>query len=183
MKVRFSRIGICGWSLLIVLSIASGQQSSKVPRPAMMVNLKSFPLGESLLTRVEIADTTLQEGQGMHGSFSRADTFNNMVAAGPDFKSGYVDRAPASNADIAVTVAHIVGWSFAKSHGTSRGRVLSEALKDAPDPAVTRQQVKVSTQPGPSGARTVLIYQTFADHVYFDQACLIRNTEAAPACK
>jgi hypothetical protein len=35
---------------------------------------------------VEIADTGLQQGQGMHGSFSRADTFNNMAAIGPDFK-------------------------------------------------------------------------------------------------
>jgi arylsulfatase A-like enzyme len=157
--------------------------ATKVPRPAMMVNLKSFSLGESLLTRVEIADTTLQEGQGMHGSFSRADTFNNMVAAGPDFKSGYVDRAPASNADIAVTVAHIMGWSFDQSHGKARGRVLSEALKDAPEVPVTKAQVKVSSEPGPSGARSVLIYQIFGNHTYFDQACLIRTTESAPACK
>ena len=35
---------------------------------------------------VEIADTGLQQGQGMHGSFSRADTMNFMAAIGPDFK-------------------------------------------------------------------------------------------------
>jgi arylsulfatase A-like enzyme len=155
---------------------------TKVPAPAMMVNFKSFSLGETLLTRVEIADTTLQQGQGMHGSFSRADTFNNMAAAGPDFKSGYVDRAPASNADIAVTIAHIMGWSFAQPHGKARGRVLSEALKNAPEAAAPKPQIKISTQPGPSGARTVLMYQTFGNSTYFDQGCLVRASEAAE-CK
>lgn len=156
--------------------------ATKVPKPAMLVNFKSFSLGESLLTRVEVADTTLQEGQGMHGSFSRADTFNSMVAAGPDFKSGYVDRAPASNADVAVTIAHILGWSFAQPHGSASGRVLSEALKGGPDAVATKPQVRVSRDSGPSGARTVLIYQSFGNHIYFDQGCLIR-TAAAQTCR
>lgn len=158
--------------------------ATTIPKPAMVVNFKSFSIGDGLLTRIEVADTTLQEGQGMHGSFSRADTFNNMVAAGPDFKSGYVDHAPAGNADIAVTIAHMMGWKFTQSHGTAGGRVLSEALKGGPDPSAVKPQVRVSAQPGSSGARTVLMYQSFGTHTYFDQGCLVRNTgNGSPACK
>jgi hypothetical protein len=152
--------------------------ATKMPLPAMLVNFKSFSLHDNLLSRVEIADTGLQEGQGMHGSFSRADTFNNMAAAGPDFKSGYVDRAPASNADIAITIAHILGWNFDQSHGTARGRVLSEALKGSASAANATKNTKVSFQPGPGGARTVLVYQSMRKHTYFDQGCLVRSGEA-----
>ncbi len=45
----------------------------------------------------------------MHGSFSRADTMNFMAAIGPDFKSGFVDEAPVSNADIGKTIAQVLG--------------------------------------------------------------------------
>lgn len=50
-----------------------------------------------------IADTSLQQGQGMHGNFSRADIYN-ISAIGPDFRSGYQDTTPASNADVAPTL-------------------------------------------------------------------------------
>ena len=40
-----------------------------------------------------------------NGSFGRADTLNTMIAFGPSFKRGFVIRAPAGNADIAVTLA------------------------------------------------------------------------------
>ena len=45
----------------------------------------------------------------MHGSFGRGDTMNFMAAIGPDFKAGFVDDAPASNADIGKTLARILG--------------------------------------------------------------------------
>src|SRR5260370_8840981 len=58
--------------------------ATKLPKPALVVSFKNFSLSlDSLLTRVEISDSSLQEGQGMHGSLSRADTFNNMIAFGP----------------------------------------------------------------------------------------------------
>ena len=78
-----------------------------------------------LLTRVEIADSTLQAGQGMHGSFSRADTLNNMAAIGPDFKAQYKDHEPVSNPDVAVTIAHLLGMQL--SVGNLIGRNLREA--------------------------------------------------------
>jgi hypothetical protein len=84
------------------------------------------------MTSVEIADNNLQHGQGMHGSFSRADTFNFMAAAGPDFKPGFVDVAPVSNADITITFAHLLGFELG-TKGALSGRVMREALAQGPD--------------------------------------------------
>ena len=72
-------------------------------------------------------DTPLATGQGNHGSFSRAETRNFMAAIGPDFKAGYADPAPISNADIAPTLAHVMGLDL-RAKGTLTGRVISEAL-------------------------------------------------------
>src|SRR6202000_2904265 len=86
--------------------------SATVPHPAIVVSFRSFVAKgcklSPLLCTAEIADTPLQTGQGMHGSSSRADTRNFMAAIGPDFKAGFADRAPVSNADIAPTLAHII---------------------------------------------------------------------------
>jgi len=119
----------------------------------------------------------------MHGSFSRADTFNNMIAEGPDFKGAYVDRAPVSNADIAITLAHILGWKFSDGPGKSHGRVISEALKGSPEPPQTRPRPLFSSHAGPGGARTVLVYQDFAGHRYYDKACLTKQAGKKDPCR
>ena len=62
------------------------------PHPAMcQLPLLAKGCDEPLLCTVEVADTVLQQGQGMHGNFSRADTMNFMAAIGPDFKGGFAD--------------------------------------------------------------------------------------------
>jgi hypothetical protein len=78
------------------LSAISLRGAAVTPRPAIVVNFRSFSTGcdEPVLCAATVADTTLQQGQGMHGSLSRADTMNFMAAVGPDFKSGFVDTAP-----------------------------------------------------------------------------------------
>ena len=45
------------------------------PTPSIVVNFRSFATGcdEPVNCTVEVADTVLRQGQGMHGSFSRAD--------------------------------------------------------------------------------------------------------------
>ena len=47
----------------------------------------------------------------MHGSFGRGDTMNFMAAIGPDFKAGYVDPLPVSNADVGMTIAQAHGFA------------------------------------------------------------------------
>ena len=91
--------------------------------PAIVVNFRSFAIPGCkpvLMCVAEVADTSLQSGQGMHGSFSRADTRNFMAAIGPDFKSRVADLAPISNADINPTLARILSLSIVPKERRSR---------------------------------------------------------------
>src|SRR5262249_32389996 len=84
--------------------------SAITPHPAIAISFRSFDTvcGEPVRCTVEVADTVLQHGQGMHGSFSGGDTWNFMAIQGPDFKTQFVDPAPASNADIGRTIAQLM---------------------------------------------------------------------------
>ena len=103
--------------------------SARTPRPSIVVSFRSFSTGctEPLRCGAEVADGSLQQGQGNHGSFSRSDTFNFMAAVGPDFKRNFIDAAPTSNADIAPTLATILGIPL-EAKGKLVGRIISEAL-------------------------------------------------------
>jgi Type I phosphodiesterase / nucleotide pyrophosphatase len=139
------------------------------PRPAIAISFRSFDTvcGEPVLCTVEVADTALQQGQGMHGSFSRTDTWNFMAMQGPDFKSQFVDPAPASNADLGRTIAHLMQLD-AKDNGKLVGRVLSEVLPNGAVPAVT-SRVLVS-DPAPNGLATVVKLQMVGETRYYDAA-------------
>jgi hypothetical protein len=143
--------------------------SALPPRPAIVVNFRSFDTGCSLPERcaAEVADYTLQQGQGMHGSFSRADTHNFMAAYGPDFKRGFVDPAPVSNADVGWTVMTILGLHIAPK-GKLVGRPMAEAMRGGTLPAFTRTDLR--SLPGPGGLTTVLRMQHVGTTTYFDAA-------------
>ncbi len=150
--------------------------NARTPRPAISVNFKTFYLDPSnLQTGVEIADTGLQEGQGMHGTLARADTFNNIAAIGPDFKSTFVDPIPMSNADIAPTLAYLmhINLPFA---GTLQGRIMKESLLGFTDLPVVSSEKHISA---PSGDNTtVLLYQLVGDERYYDESCLVPTAAA-----
>jgi predicted AlkP superfamily pyrophosphatase or phosphodiesterase len=139
------------------------------PHPAIAISFRSFDTvcGEPVLCTVEVADTALQQGQGMHGSFGRADTWNFMAMQGPDFKSQFVDPAPASNADLGRTIAHLMQLDV-KDKGKLTGRVLSETLPNGAVPAVT-SRVLVS-DPAPNGLATVVNMQMVGETRYYDAA-------------
>jgi hypothetical protein len=107
----------------------------------------------------------------MHGSFGRDNTFNTMVAVGPDFKSGFVDTFPVGNVDIAVTMAHILGLKL-PSKGKLTGRVLNEALKNGTD-KVEFQTKRIASKPSAAGKSTILLYQQVGRQLYFDEACYV----------
>ncbi len=142
---------------------------ARTPQPALYVNFRSFSSGcaNELQCTVEISDTSLATGQGNHGSLSRAETRNFMAAIGPDFKNGYADPAPISNADIAPTLAHVMGLEW-PAKGTLKGRVAGEALQGGADTPFRRDMAK--SAPGPDGVQTVLDYQTVGTERYFDAA-------------
>jgi len=145
--------------------------ATPLPRPAMVVAFKVFYLQPGdLQSAVQVSDTSLQEGQGMHGGFGRDSTFNNMAAIGPDFKKRYVDALPVSNADIAVTLAHILRFPMPHK-GTARGRVLLEALPGGPNTIRSMSKKLVSTEN--AGGKTILEYQQVGNTLYFDRACFI----------
>ena len=150
--------------------------SSSLPSPTIVVTFKTFSTDprNPVMTGVQISDYNLQQGQGMHGSFGRANTFNFMAAIGPDFKKQFVDPAPISNADVAPTLAHILGLEF-PGNGKLLGRVLREALAGGPSPVLFKHQTKISAKSG-NGKTTILMYQQSGEQVYFDQACLKSTT-------
>jgi hypothetical protein len=143
--------------------------SAITPHPAIVVNFRSFDTvcGEPVRCTVEIADTVLQQGQGMHGSFSRGDTWNFMAMEGPDFKSKFIDPAPASNADLGRTIAQLMQLDV-HDKGVLVGRVLSEALPNGTVPPVTSRVV--TSEPAANGLATVLDMQTVGTTRYFDAA-------------
>jgi hypothetical protein len=73
--------------------------------------------------------------RGMHGSFSPRDVHNTLIAAGPDFRSAYVDDYPSSSLDVAVTIAKLLDLKFP----APEGRLLTEA--------VTPTEVKYEVEP------------------------------------
>ena len=152
------------------LSAIALKGTALTPMPAIAVNFRSFATGcaDETTCGVELADTGLQQGQGMHGSFSRADTRNIMGAVGPDFREHFDDALPASNADIGKTIASLMHLQ-PESHGKLVGRVLTEAtLKGGKVPAV--KHVVIRSKPDAAGHVTVVMSQQIGATRYFDTA-------------
>jgi type I phosphodiesterase/nucleotide pyrophosphatase len=151
------------------LSLVSLRGKAVTPHPAIVVNFRSYVAGcdEPTNCSVEVADTVLRQGQGMHGSFGRGDTLNFMAAIGPDFKVGYVDALPVSNADVGATAARLLGLT-ARPKGNLIGRVMTEALPNGATPQAFSGTVK--SKPSANGMRTVLKYQRVLAQRYFDAA-------------
>jgi hypothetical protein len=139
------------------------------PTPSIVVNFRSYSTGcdEPTNCSVAVADTVLRQGQGMHGSFGRGDTMNFMAAIGPDFKAGYVDALPVSNADVGITAARLLGLT-PKPKGNLIGRVMTEAMPNGATPQAYSGTVK--SQAAANGLRTVLNFQRVATQRYFDAA-------------
>ena len=144
--------------------------SAKLPRPSIVVNFRSFSLEKkhALQTEVLIADSDLQEGQGTHGGFGRGQTLNNMAAIGPDFKAGYVDHLPVSNADIAMTLAQVLGFEI-PTRGKLSGRVIRESLVNGP-PSILHKVGVLASKKAAGGQQTFVDYQDCEGVRYFDAA-------------
>jgi arylsulfatase A-like enzyme len=144
--------------------------ASRTPPPAIAVSFRTGATGclEPEMCAVEIADTGQQQGQGIHGAFGRHDTHNFMAATGPDFKKGFVDPAPVSNADWAPTLAKLLGLDLGGG-GQLKGRVMREALVADGQP-VAGEAWTLRSEPAPNGFVTVLNGQTAEGVNYFDAA-------------
>ncbi len=151
------------------LSAINLKGSALTPYPAIVVNFRSYDsgCGKPDVCAVEVADTGLQQGQGMHGSFSRGDTHNFMAAIGPDFRKGFVDLSPVSNADVGQTLAHLLHLEI-PAKGQLVGRVIGESLEGG-KPVKASHQVQRSA-PAADGLVTELKTQNVGSTRYFDAA-------------
>ena len=137
----------------------------RIGRQRIVRNCKVLPLPDHVFARLLIH-------QGMHGSLGRDNTFNNMAAIGPDFKSHFVDFSPVGNADIVPTLAQILGFQLS-SNGDLKGRVIVEALKGGPFAVFFERQALISQKAG-SGQSTALEFQRVGSRLYFDEACFVK---------
>jgi hypothetical protein len=150
------------------------------PTPSIVVNFRSFSTGcaDPTTCGVDVSDTSLQQGQGMHGSFSRADTRNTMGAKGPSFKQHFENTAPASNADLGRTIAHLLGLKIVDK-GKLTGRVLSETMPNGAAPDV--KSSKLRSEPDAAGRVTMVLMQSVGTVDYFDAAGYPGRTLGLPA--
>ncbi|MBS0529538.1 MAG: alkaline phosphatase family protein [Proteobacteria bacterium] len=151
------------------LSLLNLRGKAVTPHPSIVVNFRSYTSGcdDPTVCSVEVADTVLRQGQGMHGSFSRGDTRNFTAAIGPDFKAGYVDELPVSNADVGMTAAKLLGLTQ-KPKGNLIGRVMTEAMPNGVTPRGYKG--RITSRPDAQGLRTVLNFQRVLNQRYFDAA-------------
>jgi len=161
------------------LSAINLKGKAVTPQPSIVVNFRSFTTGcnEPTLCTAVVADTRYQQGQGMHGSFSRADTMNFMAAIGPDFRTGFADAAPVSNADVGMTMAHLLGLDIPRK-GHLWGRVMREAMSGGRIPQASAHARR--SPPGANGLQTVLMYQQVGATRYFDAAGFPGRTVGVP---
>jgi len=90
-----------------------------------------------------------------------------MAAIGPDFRAGFVDPAPSSNADVAITLARILQLHI-RAKGMLLGRPLTEAIKHG-KPVLFRAATVVSSA-ADNGMATWLRQQFVGNTAYFDAA-------------
>jgi predicted AlkP superfamily pyrophosphatase or phosphodiesterase len=86
-------------------------------------------------------------GKGTHGSVSRFDMNNTLVASGPDIKKGLISDVPSGNVDLAPTILWLLGVAPEKPMD---GRVLHEALvaSKEPPPKVTVKKLEAARDVG-----------------------------------
>ncbi|WP_443748229.1 alkaline phosphatase family protein [Asticcacaulis solisilvae] len=149
--------------------------TAKTPKPAIYISFADYALPSCVkkwqnpeVCSILTVDGGLQQGQGSHGALTRANTRNFMAAIGPDFKAGFADASPVSNADITPTLAHILGFQLAPK-GTLVGRVIHEALPGGPDATPTTTNV-VRSDAAANGFNTVLETQSADGETYLDAA-------------
>jgi len=88
-------------------------------------------------------------------------------ATGPDFKAGFTDEAPVSNADTAPTLARAPGVAL-PSRGKLGGRVITERF---PGGESARYQTQtVVAPPAANGLATILNLEKVGTTTYFDAA-------------
>ncbi len=115
-----------------------------------------------------MADWNRTAGKGTHATLSKFDLHNTLIAAGPDFRRGYVDELPSGNIDVAPTILHLLGIT---SRAPLDGRILSEALvTDEISTPIAEPEIMETAREFPNGKwRQTIKVSTVGDKRYFDE--------------
>ena len=128
----------------VSLEHIGARAASATRLPDIVVTFVSLSLqcDRPTLCAASIADTLLDEGEVLRGSFSRADTWNFIAARGPDFQKGLNSKVPASNADVIRTMGELLQLSTSIP-AEAPGRVLVESLRgnEGMRPRVSREVI------------------------------------------
>jgi len=127
--VVFSRMPIEGTFPLESVGYSSANKTA----PDVIISLRWTAERNEFGAPGYITSSGGTRGKGTHGSLSRFDMNNTLVAAGPDIKKGLINDVPSGNIDLAPTILWLLG--VPQGNPAMDGRVLHEALvpsKEAP---------------------------------------------------
>jgi arylsulfatase A-like enzyme len=111
----------------------------------------------SVISETQGSNLTAATQKATHGSLSPFDMHNMLIAAGPDFRTGFVDETPSGNEDVAPTILKILN---VKPLQPMDGRVLSEALvsSSAKPPTTERKLLRAQVSlPGGEWSQTLAV--------------------------
>jgi arylsulfatase A-like enzyme len=108
------------------------------------------------------------KGKGSHASLSRFDMHNTLVAAGPDFRQGFMNETPSGNIDVAPTILWILGVN---PPSPMDGRVLHEALAGSTEkaPKAVQRKIQASRDIGYIRWQQYLKFTEVGHAIYFDE--------------
>ena len=140
--VIFSKLELEGTFPLSAVHYPGGTNA-----PDLVVSMRWMPERNDHGAPGMIVATGGGKGGGTHGSLSRYDMHNTLVAAGPDFRRGFISDTPSGNIDVAPTVLHVLGL---KPREPMDGRVLHEALAGftGPAPVVKERKLEAGRRVG-----------------------------------
>ncbi|HSU52428.1 MAG TPA: alkaline phosphatase family protein, partial [Candidatus Dormibacteraeota bacterium] len=113
---------------------------------------------------ITIDGSAFNAGQGAHVSLSPFDMHATLIAAGPDFRKGFVSELPSGNVDLAPTILWLLGIKPPKPFD---GRVLSEALSSEGPPTTAPELHHIEAHAGTW--RQYLNYTQVNGVDYFDE--------------
>ena len=168
--VVFSRLKIDGTFPLDTIKYPTGEDA-----PDVLVSLRWSPALNTNGAPGLVTSVGGTIGKGTHGSLSRYDMNNTLVASGPDFKRGLVNHTPSGNIDVGPTVLWLLG---VKPPGPISGRVLHEAFASTktPAPKVIQRRVEATRDLGLGQWKQYLQTSEVDGTTYFDEG----NGELGP---
>jgi Type I phosphodiesterase / nucleotide pyrophosphatase len=144
-----------------------------------LVPNRSQPLVRPIAGLVYADARGFTTGMGTHGAAGAREIHNFCAAFGPDFRRGFVDRAPTANTDVAPTITRLLGLTPNSGPGGlfPTGRVMAEAFADERPRAEKTRAIVVTARLKLQGMEAVstLEFTRLGGHYYFDGSSVERR--------